>query len=119
MFKYRGYIELERYDQLREIALRDFDVFSGYALERYFHWKFTETTAYAKMGAWWDRKGDEEIDLVCEDELGGEIAFYDVKRDPKRFSDSKLQAKIAAFFSKNPEKRNLRHTSGLLSLSDM
>ena len=67
----------------------------------------------------WDRKGDEEIDLVCEDELGGEIAFYDVKRDPKRFSDSKLQAKIAAFFSKNPEKRNLRHTSGLLSLSDM
>ena len=71
------------------------------------------------MGAWWDRKGDEEIDLVSEDELGGEIAFYDVKRDPKRFSDSKLQAKIAAFFSKNPEKRNLRHTSGLLSLSDM
>ncbi|MBQ3749630.1 MAG: hypothetical protein II863_19635 [Kiritimatiellae bacterium] len=50
-------------------------MFSGYALERYFHWKFTETTAYAKMGAWWDRKGDEEIDLVCEDELGGEIAF--------------------------------------------
>ena len=119
VFKYRGYIELERYDQLREIALRDFDVFSGYALERYFHWKFTETTAYAKMGAWWDRKGDEEIDLVCEDELGGEIAFYEVKRDPKRFSDSKLQAKIAAFFSKNPEKRNLRHTAGLLSLSDM
>ena len=56
---------------------------------------------------------------MCEDELGGEIAFYEVKRDPKRFSDSKLQAKIAAFFSKNPEKRNLRHTSGLLSLSDM
>ena len=83
------------------------------------HWKFTETTAYAKMGSWWGRKGDEEHDLVCEDELGGEIAFYEVKRDPKRFSNSKLQAKIAAFFSKYPEKRNLRHTSGLLSLSDM
>lgn len=119
VFKYRGYIELERYDQLREIALRDFDVFSGYALERYFHWKFMETTAYGKMGAWWDRKGTEEIDLVCEDELGGEIAFYEVKRDPERFSDAKLQAKIEAFFRKNPEKRNLKHKSGLLSLADM
>lgn len=71
------------------------------------------------MGAWWDRKGAEEIDLVCEDELGGEIAFYEVKRDPERFSDAKLQAKIETFFSKNPEKRDLRRKSGLLSLADM
>ena len=119
VFKYRGYIELERYEQLREIALRDFDVFSGYALERYFHWKFTETTTYGKMGAWWDRKGSEEIDLVCEDELGGEIAFYEVKRDPERYSEAKLTAKIERFFEKNPEKRKLRQKAGLLSLSDM
>lgn len=119
VFKYRGYIELERYDQLREIALRDFDVFSGYALERYFHWKFTETTAYSKMGAWWDRKGAEEIDLVCEDELGGEMAFYEVKCDAARFNAAKLQTKIEAFFVKNPGKRSLKCKSGLLSLSDM
>ena len=37
VFKYRGYLELERYEQLRQIAMRDFDVFSGYALERCFH----------------------------------------------------------------------------------
>ena len=119
VFKYRGYIELERYEQLREITLRDFDVFSGYALERYFHWKFTETTSYAKMGAWWDRKGSEEIDLVCEDELGGEIAFFEVKRDPERYSDARLREKIEKFFEKNPEKRNLRQKSGLLSIADM
>ena len=119
VFKYRGYIELERYEQLREITLRDFDVFSGYALERYFHWKFTETTSYAKMGAWWDRKGSEEIDLVCEDELGGEIAFFEVKRDPERYSDARLREKIEKFFEKNPEKRNLRQKFGLLSIADM
>ena len=119
VFKYRGYIELERYDQLRQIALRDFDVFSGYALERYFHWKFAETTSYVNMGAWWDRKGSEEIDLVCEDELGGEMAFYEVKRDPRRYSKEKLLVKVEAFLAKNPSKRQLRHTIGLLSLADM
>jgi hypothetical protein len=119
VFKYRGYLELERYDQLRQMAMRDFDVFSEYALERYFHWKFAETTSFVHMGAWWDRKGSEEIDLVCEDELGGEIAFYEVKRDPTRFDSGKLAAKVEAFFAKHPEKRELKKTLGLLSLNDM
>ena len=99
--------------------MRDFDAFSGYALERYFQWKFTETTSYVNMGAWWDRKGSEEIDLVCEDELGGEMAFYAVKRDPRRYSKEKLLVKVEAFLAKNPGKRQLRHTVGLLSLVDM
>ena len=71
------------------------------------------------MGAWWDRKGSEEIDLVCEDELGGEMAFYEIKRDPRRYSKEKLLSKIEAFFAKNPDKRQLRHKVGLLSLADM
>ncbi len=119
VFKYRGYIELERYDQLRQIAARDFDVFSGYALERYFHWKFVETTSYVRMGAWWNRKGAAEIDLVCEDEQGGEIAFYEIKRDPKRYDRESLVEKVSSFFEKNPGKRDLKRTIGLLSLQDM
>ena len=119
VFKYRGYLELDRYEQLRQIAMRDFDVFSGYALERYFHWKFAETTSFVHMGAWWDRKGGEEIDLVCEDELGGEIAFYEVKRDPARFDSGKLASKVEAFFAKHPEKRGLKRTVGMLSLNDL
>ncbi|MBQ6337609.1 MAG: hypothetical protein IJI36_00565 [Kiritimatiellae bacterium] len=101
------------------MALRDFDAFSGYALKRYFQWKFTETTSYVNMGAWWDRKGSEEIDLVCEDELGGEMAFYEVKREPRRYGKEKILVKVEAFLAKNPGKRKLRHTVGLLSLVDM
>ncbi len=115
----QGYIELERYEQLRQIAARDFDVFSGYALERYFHWKFVETTSYVRMGAWWNRKGAAEIDLVCEDEQDGEIAFYEVKRDPKRYDRESLVEKVSAFFEKNPGKRDMKRTIGLLSLQDM
>ena len=61
----------------------------------------------------------EEIDLVCEDELGGEIAFYEIKRDPSRFDSGKLAAKVEAFFAKHPEKRSLRRTVGALSLNDL
>ena len=52
-------MELERFEKMREMAERDFDTFGGYALERYFFWKFIEDSDYTKMGAWWNRKGEE------------------------------------------------------------
>lgn len=119
VFKYRSFIELDRYAQLREIATRDFDVFSGYSLERYFYWKFVEETSYTKMGAWWNRKGEEEIDLVCEDELKGCIDFYEIKRDAARIDAAKLNLKVAAFLEKHPEKKALKMRVRGLSLADM
>lgn len=119
VFKYRNFMELERYEQMREIAARDFDVFSGYALERYFQWKFVEDTTYTRMGAWWNRKGEDEIDLVCEDELSGRLDFFEVKRNPTRFDAEKLEGKVAAFFRKHPDKETFSHEIRGLSMEEM
>lgn len=119
VFKYRNFMELERYEQMREIAARDFDVFSGYALERYFHWKFVEDTTYTRMGSWWNRKGEDEIDLVCEDELSGRLDFFEVKRDPARFDAEKLKGKVSAFFRKHPNKAGFLHEIRGLSMEEM
>lgn len=119
VFKYRNFMELERFEQMKQIAARDFDVFSGYALERYFHWKFVEDTTYTRMGAWWDRKGEDEIDLVCEDELSGRLDFFEVKRDAARFDSARLNEKVAAFFRKHPDKERFLHEIGGLSMEDL
>lgn len=103
VFKYRGLLDLDRHETLREIAMRDFDVFSGYSLERYFQWKFVEDTEYTKIGGWWDRKGENEIDLVCADEIAKKLDFYEVKTDESRIDLKALKKKTAAFFAKNPE----------------
>ncbi len=104
---------------MREVAERDFDTFSGYALERYFLWKFRETTDYTRMGAWWDRKGENEIDLVCEDEFANKLDFFEIKRDSSRFEKRTLEAKSVAFFEKNPDKRSRSVTFAGLSLRDL
>ena len=119
VFKYRGLIELERYEMLRQLVARDFEVFSGYALERYFLWKFTEETAYSKMGPWWNRRGEEEIDLVCENMLDGTLDFFEIKRDGARFDRGKLEEKISAFFRKHPDKAAARRRVDGLSMKDM
>ena len=119
VFKYGGWIELGRVNDLEKLVLRDFDVFSGYALERYFSAKLVEEKLCTRIGGWWDRKGENEIDIVCEDEVSGSLGFYEVKVDPSRFDAARLDEKVAAFFAKNPERRSLVRKSGLFSLADM
>ena len=119
VFKYQHLVELGRFEQLQSLVDRDFNVFSGYALERYFHWKFAEDESYGKMDSWWDRKGENEIDLVCEDEFANRLDFYEVKRDAARLDMKVLDRKIAVFFEKNPMLRQRKMTARGLSLQDM
>lgn len=118
VFGYTGMVEMGRMAELRAIVLRDFDVFSGYALERYFYWKFIEDTGYVMMKGWWDRKGENEIDLVCEG-ADGSLAFYEIKRDPGRYSATKLETKISRFLEKNPNLRGRERRQSILSMKDM
>ena len=111
--------ELGRRDRMREIAERDFDSFSGYALERYFTAKLAEERRCTRIGGWWDRKGENEIDIVSEDEVAGTLGFFEVKVDSSRFDSALLEEKVMAFLAKNPEKQSIARTIGCLSIDDM
>lgn len=111
--------ELQRFDVMRNLAERDYEVFSGRALEQYFRWKFIEEKKYTRMDSWWDRKGENEIDLVCDDEVSGRLDFFEVKRDPRRIDISALEKKAEAFFAKNPQLAQRTVSFGGLSLADM
>ena len=119
VFKYQSMITLNRHEQLQELVGREFSAFCGYALERYFHWMMVCESTCTDMGGWWDRKGENEIDLICEDELKGKIDFYEVKMDESRFDRKALESKAEAFFEKHPEKRGLSRSFKVLSLNDM
>ena len=90
-------IELKRYDALREILRRDYEVFSGLMLERYFRQKFVEQRTFTGIGSWWDRKGENEIDIVAEDELSKRVLFAEVKRDGERIALGRLREKSETF----------------------
>ncbi|MBR4611772.1 MAG: ATPase, partial [Kiritimatiellae bacterium] len=68
---------------------------------------------------WWDRKGENEIDLVCEDEFENTLDFYEVKREEARIDLDMLRRKSEAFFAKNPAKRERKTRFLGLSLTDM
>lgn len=119
VFKYQSMITLNRHEQLQDLVAREYPAFSGFALERYFQWKMICESTCTDMGGWWDRKGENEIDLICEDGIGGSIDFYEVKVDKSRFSRKLLASKVESFLAKHPEKSDLRRRLGLLTLKDM
>ena len=111
--------ELQRFDVMYDLASRDYEAFSGRALEQYFRWKFCEEKKYTRMDSWWDRKGENEIDLVCDDEVSNRLAFFEVKRDQKRINLELLRKKSIAFFAKNPKMGGREVSFGGLSILDM
>ena len=119
VFKNADLIELKRFDLLRDILRRDYETFSGIALEGYFRQKFVEERRYTKIGGWWDRRGENEIDLVCDDSAGGRLDFYEVKRDESRIDLKRLREKSVAFFQKNPSLKDKKVSFLGLSMRDM
>ena len=119
IWKYAYLLELRYYDELQGIVARDYKSFSGLALEGYFREKFACEHAYTKMGAWWDRKGENEIDLVCENEFSNRLDLYEVKRDSMRLDATALERKAEAFLSKNPQYRSWNRSYLGLSMNDM
>lgn len=71
---------------------------SGKSLESYFNEVLKESGAYTRLGYWHDRKGENEIDIIAEDELDNKIEFIEVKRQAKNFDESVLKGKSESFF---------------------
>ncbi len=92
-------LEIGAFDALATIARRDWDAFTGLALERWFRAKLAESGQWTRIGAWWDRKGENEIDIVAENEIDGRAAFFEVKRDIRRFDENALCRKADAFLA--------------------
>lgn len=97
VFKYSYIIEIENYAKLQEIVMRDYNTFSGLMLERYFYRMAVESGKYTRLGRWWDRRGENEIDLIAEDELTNHATFFEIKRQKDEISLGVLRQKAEVF----------------------
>ena len=117
--RYSYMLEIGSHNRLKELVKRDWNVFSGQMLERYFRQKFAEQRKWTRIGSWWDRKGECEIDLVAEDEMSRKAVFAEVKRDGGRISMNTLREKASAFMRATGQFKDYAITFKSLSLEDM
>lgn len=119
IYKYSYMFEIENYESVRSIITRDYETFSGVMLERYFKRVLIEAHKYTRIGNWWDRKGENEIDIVAENELEDKAVFYEVKRKAENIDMDTLQAKAAVFLRSTGAFKNYSIDYKGLSMDDM
>ena len=93
----RSMIELDNYDDLREVVMRDYPVYSGLTLEKYFRQKLTEGGGFREMGSWWEAKAGKEaneIDIVGIRTEGKSALVAEVKRNARNYDHKAFMAKL-------------------------
>lgn len=119
IYKYNYILEIDGYEKVRQIIEHDYETFSGWMLERYFRRSLQESGRYTRIGNWWDRKGENEIDIIAEDESSSAVEFYEVKRQARNIQLGLLRQKAEVFLKATGAFKDCQITYRGLSLEDM
>lgn len=119
IYKYQHVIEAGGYSKLRQIAERDYNMFTGYSLESYFRDVMKERDEYTRIGYWHDRKGENEIDIIAEDEVEQRLEIYEVKRQKKNIDLPLLSEKAGVYMKSVKRYENYSVEVKGLSLEDL
>lgn len=115
----RTLIERGHYAALREYVEAELPGYLGRTLEQWFLGRYKENPTWIRVGRWWDRRGENEIDVVAIDRTGRRIEFAEVKLNPDKYDEFALRQKVAAFLSVHPEFREFKLSLRGLSVSNM
>jgi len=113
-------IEIENFDYVKDIINRDFSTYSGLLLEKMFRQLIAAGKQYNVVGAYWDRKGENEIDIVAVNDIKKKILLAEVKLDNNKTDINKLKSKAEKLLLTYPgytpdfEKLSLADIEGFL-----
>ncbi len=117
IYPYQSLIERNLFSLLRSNIAQNYEGFTGRTLERYFQDKLMETEHFTQVGNWWDRKGQNEIDLIAINEFDHTGIVAEIKRNSHKISLTKLQEKVAVLPKKDFGDYHLQSKG--LALEDM
>ena len=117
VWPYQSLVERGQLALLRQNMSQHYEQFTGRTLEQYFQAQAMETGQYTLVGNWWDRKGENEIDMIAINEFDHTGMAAEIKRNPRKISLKELQDKVNLL----PPKTFDEYTLSLngLSIEDM
>lgn len=119
IFKYGHILEIGAYEQMRTLIRRDYPTFSGKMLERYFHAKAAESGKYTIIDRWWDRKGENEIDMIAANEIDKTAEIREIKRQRRNIKISELDEKVRVMLPQVAALKGFSVETGGLDMENM
>ena len=116
IYPYQGLIESNQLALLHQYVTDSYSQFTGKTLEYYFHALYMQTGNSTRIGSWWNRKGENELDMVAINEFSKQAVIAEIKRNSKKLDLAELQRKVSELPS---DFANYQIELRLLSLEDM
>lgn len=101
MYANQYLIELGQYDLLQKKIHEEYEVYTGKTLEHYFMEKIAEEEHITQIGSWWNKRSQNEIDIITLNEAAKSATIMEVKRQAKN-QPGKTQGKISGVCQKYP-----------------
>jgi AAA+ ATPase superfamily predicted ATPase len=101
-FIYKNFsaIENENFDYVRKIIDRDYSVHCGRMLEKFYQELFWGTKKYNKIGSYWEKGNQNEIDLVAVNDFEKKCVIADIKLNENKINLMSLQNKSQKLLKK-------------------
>ena len=96
VYPYQALIESGQTELLYQYVADNYTQFTGKTLERYFHEKTMQTGCFSRIGNWWNRKGEDEIDMIALNEFNKTGIIAEIKRNNQKLNLAELQRKSDA-----------------------
>ena len=96
VWPYQSLVERQQLALLRQNMGQHYEQFAGRTLEQYFQAQAMESGKFSIVGNWWDRKGENEIDMIALNEFDHTGIIAEIKRNPRKISLVELQEKVNA-----------------------
>lgn len=119
IYKYGYMLEVGANKKLKIIMDKDYTTYTGKVLEKYFTAKLIESELFTNISSWWDRKGENEIDIIAADEIENKVIFYEVKRQAKDVNIGIVKDKAEHFFQTTGKFKRYDIEYKGLSMEDM
>ena len=123
--KNRSMIEIQNFEGLARLAMKDYETYSGIVLERYFRQQLAESGAWREISAWWRNKAisykgqtiDAEVDIVALPVEGRTALVAEVKRKPEEYKHELFMLKVEHL--QQSELHNYQVDTKLFTLEEM
>lgn len=116
---YASLYESSQWKLLDGLFNKNWNDYSGRTLENWYLKKYSESGDWTSVGQWWDRKGENEIDLIAVNELNRTIQFAEVKRNIEKIKLSELKRKVEVFLLNNHKYEGFKVTFKALPMHEL
>lgn len=118
-------IEIQNFEGLARLAVKDYETYTGMVLERYFRQQMAETSDWREISAWWRNKSivykghtiDAEVDIIALPMEGKKALVAEVKRKKEEYNHELFMLKVE--YLRQTDLHKYLVVTKLLTLDDM